>query len=171
MFYDCSIWNKVSLWLLQAGNNPFYGNMSLFLSCGKGGSICQTETTAEPGLAFETLLLTNAWWCNDLCFLRVSEHSCQDWWRLTWWQVMRRAVNTKIPETPLATTVFKKKWSSMIVPFAVRMMVMLETSALSGRIGASRWMMEIFSTGEDMTSAEMLIWNKHTHIYQLKRCK
>lgn len=55
----------------------------------------------------------------------------------------------------------------MIEPFPVRMMVMLETTALSGRIGASRWTMEMLLVGEAMSSAEMPLWNTNILIKEV----
>lgn len=79
---------------------------------------------------------------------------------LTWWQVMSRADQTKSPERPRANGVVRKIWSSMMEPLAVRMMVMLEMSDLSGRIGESRWTMEPFSDDGSTSANEPFIWKK-----------
>lgn len=50
---------------------------------------------------------------------------------------MSSADHTNIPETAWAAVVFRNIWFVML-PLAVWMMVMLERSVLSGRIGASR---------------------------------
>lgn len=153
MLYDCSGWN-----------NPYYGTKSLNLV--RGGV---QYVTVEPQQS-----LGSAWKLHysaplDAAMIEASSgvgeletsHVWRPWEGLTWWPVMSRAVHTKIPDTTRATTVFKKNWSSRMAPVPVRMMVMLETSDLSGRIGASRWTMEPFWADEAMTSAEKLIWNTH----------
>lgn len=75
---------------------------------------------------------------------------------LTWWHVMSSADHTNIPETAWAAVVLRNIWLVM-VPLDVWMMVMLERSALSGRIGASRRTMEAFSMDESIAAVERFI--------------
>lgn len=70
---------------------------------------------------------------------------------------MSRADHTHIPEMAWAAVVLRNIWLVKL-PSLVWMMVPLEKSVLSGRIGASRWTMESFPADESMAVVERFIW-------------
>lgn len=70
---------------------------------------------------------------------------------------MSRADQTNIPERAWAATVFRNIWSSTIDPFPVRIMVTLDMSDFSGRIGASRWTIELLPVDDSMSRRELFI--------------
>lgn len=87
-------------------------NGSLFLSSGKGGSVCQFPTSVPRS---RDVLL---WFCGALIYATAEKITARRIYvkrlTLTWWHVMSSADHTNIPETAWAAVVFRNIWFVML---------------------------------------------------------